>query len=123
MRLLLLLGAAALAQAQDERDDPALGQDIDAAGVCPTGHQLLWTLSASLREISEAVLGMREQVAALEHDVNGVLGVEGAEAEDPVQVVARVAQRCHASGEEGRAHGGSGVHVRIDEARDGRAAR
>ena len=75
--LLLLLGAAALGQAQDERDDPALGQDIDAAGVCPTGHQLLWTLSASLREISEAVLGMREQVAALEHDVNGLLGVEG----------------------------------------------
>lgn len=62
--------------------DQTLGQDLDTTGLlpggaCPTGHQLLWTLSASLNEVSKAVLQMREKVALLEHNVHGLIGVEG----------------------------------------------
>jgi hypothetical protein len=87
MRFHLALVAAALlldpvARAEDALLDQSLGQDLDTSGLlpggaCPTGHQLLWTLSASLGEISKAVLQMREQVAVLEHNVRGLLGVEG----------------------------------------------
>ena len=49
MRLLLLLGAAALAQAQDERDDPALGLTLDALG---RGAD---AATATMREVATAV--------------------------------------------------------------------
>ena len=59
-------------------DDPGLGQDLNTKGYeCPSGHQLLWSLTATMNEMSAAVLQMRDQVSQLEHHVAGMLALQG----------------------------------------------
>jgi|EP01047_Picozoa_sp_COSAG01_P067575 membrane-associated phospholipid phosphatase len=55
--LLLLLVPPRTASAQGgDLQDPALGQDLDTSGYqCPSGHQLLWALSASLGGCGDAL--------------------------------------------------------------------
>ena len=85
--LLALLSHPSAAQdgpsaAVGDLSNAGLGQDLDTSsllpgGACPTGHQLLWTLSAALGEMSKAVLDMRAQVAVLEHKAGKLIAMEG----------------------------------------------